>query len=147
MMYHKNIKINIHTKMNNLKHIKRYNELKNIFSEGILKEGKLDDMINKSKKSNKESCLRTILNRDNLMLNKYDKIEWDGDILKLGISYFDYGQGTKILSFLKHRSFFFDYWVDFKNKKLYDKNTLGGTYDLTDEELEKISNKYYWFKK
>jgi hypothetical protein len=115
--------------------------------EQFLNESKLDDMISKSEKSNKESCLRTILNRGNLMLNKHDKIEWDGDILKIGIAYFDYGQGTKILSFLKHRSFFFNYWVDFKNKKLYDKNMLGGTYDLTEDELDKISNKYYWFRK
>lgn len=120
------------------------------FKKIVLNENKihtLDDAISKSEKSNKESCLRTILNRDNLMLNKYDKIEWNGDILKISISYFDYGQGTKILSFLKHRSFFFYYFVDFKNKKLHDKNMLGGTYDLTDDELEKISNKYYWFKK
>lgn len=117
------------------------------FKNFYLKEGRLDDMLSKSEKSNKESCLRIILNRDNVMLNKFDKIEWDGDILKIGLSYFILGQGTKILPFLKYKSFFFDYWVDFKNKKLYDKGMLGGTYDLTDEELDKISNKYYWFKK
>ena len=126
----------------------------NTFKKFNLNEGKLDDMISKmddeiskTEKESKESCLRTILNRDNLMLNKYDKIEWDGDILKISLSYFfEFGKGTKILPFLKHRSFFFDYWVDFKNKKLYDKNMLRGTYDLTDDELDKISNKYYWFK-
>ena len=80
-------------------------------------------------------------------MNKYDKVEFDGDILKISMSYFNYGQGTKILPFLKHKSFFFNYWVDLKNKKLYDKNMLGGTYDLTDNELDKILNKYYWLKK
>ena len=117
--------------------------------EGLLDDmiSKLDDKISKSKKSNKESLLRSILNRSNLMLNKYDKIEWDGDILKIGQAYFDYGQGTSILPFLKYKSFFFDSWVDFKNKKLYDKGVLGVAYDLTDEELDKIWNKYYWFKK
>ena len=115
----------------------------NSYNESIIR--RLETSIDETEKSNKESCLKTILNRDNLMLNKYDKIEWDGDILKIGLAYLDYGKGTKILSFLKHRSFYFDYWVDFKNKKLYGKNMLGGTYDLTDDELDKISNKYYWF--
>jgi hypothetical protein len=111
-------------------------------------EGKLDDMINKSEKSNKESVMRTIMNRGNLMLNNYDKIDWsDKNLLKIKISYFDYGQGTKILPILKHKSFYFDYWVDFKNKKLINKNLLGGTYDLTNDEVDLISNKYYWFKK
>jgi len=127
--------------------------------ENKFNEGKLDDIdpydeekwdddniILKSEKENKESCLRTILNRGNLMLNTYDKIEWDDNILKIGISYFEYGKGTKILSFLKHKSLYFNYWIDFKNKMLYDKNLLGGTYILTDEELDKIYNKYYWFK-
>jgi len=111
-------------------------------------EGKLDDMINKSEKSNKESVMRTIMNRGNLMLNNHDKIDWsDKNLLKIKISYFDYGQGTKILPILKHKSFYFDYWVDFKNKKLINKNLLGGTYDLTDDDVDLISNKYYWFKK
>ena len=111
------------------------------FKNFYLKESKLDDVIDKSEKSGKESCLRNILNRDNLMSNKYDRIEWDGDVLKISMLW----TRNKILSFLKQN--FFNYWVDFKNKKLYDKNMLGETYDLTDEELDKIYNKYYWFKK
>ncbi len=98
--------------------------------------------------SNKEIVMRTIMNRGNLMLNKHDKIDWsDENLLKIGIAYFDYGQGTKILPFFKHKAFYFDYWVDFKNKKLINKNLLGGTYDLTDDEVDLISNKYVWFKR
>ena len=106
----------------------------------------LEDSVKKHQKENKDSCLRSILNRDNRMSNVYDKIKWEGDILKIGISYFDYGKGTGILPFMKNKSLYFDYWIDFKNKKLYDKNLFGGTFDLTDEELDQIENKYHWFK-
>lgn len=79
------------------------------------------------------------------MLNKYDKIIKDGNILKIKTSYFDYGKGTEILPILKHKSFYFDYWIDIKNKKLINKNFLGGVHDLSDIEIESILNKYYWY--
>lgn len=92
--------------------------------------------------------LRTILNVSNLILNNYHKINWlDNNLLKINLQYFDYGYGTKILPFLKHKSFYFNYWVDFKNKKLIDKNFLGKIFNLNNEELDLIYNKYYWAKK
>jgi len=120
------------------KHIDTFKNFKGKFDD------KLDDMI----KSNKETLMRSIMNRSNLMLNKYDKIDWsDENLLKIRISYFDYGQGTKILPILKHKTFYFDYWIDFKNRKLIEKNLLGGTHYLTVDELDLIYNKYFWFKK
>ena len=111
---------------------------------------KFDNFQNLNEKyddKSKETVMKIIINRSNLMTNKHDKIDWsDENLLKIKIAYFDYGKGTKILPILKHKVFYFDYCVDFKNKKLMDKNFLGTTYDLTDDELEKISNKYYWVK-
>ena len=111
----------------------------------ILSSIKLESV--KIKEKGKETILRAILNRGNLMLNKYDNIKCVGNILYIKLSYFDYGKGTKILPFLKHKSFFFDYIVDFKNKTITDKNIGGGTYTLNDTEMNEIENKYYWYKK
>lgn len=78
---------------------KQINKVKNYKKFLNNLNGKFDDLINKLEKTNKESCFKTILNRDNLMLNKYDRIVWDDDFLKIGISYFYYGQ--KFYHFLK----------------------------------------------
>lgn len=122
--------------------------VKRVINEGILDDmiKNTNDEINKTEQESKKIVLRTILNRSNHSLNKVDKIQWDGDILKLKYSIFEFGQGTILLPILKRKKLFTTYIIDFKNKKLYDKNFLGGEFDLTDDELDEISNKFYRFK-
>lgn len=103
-------------------------------------------IINENRKQDdeKNSCLSIILNRNKF---KYDNIQFDNDILKLKISYLSIGKGTKILPFIKHRSFHYKFWIDFNNKILFDKNLLGKSYHLNNDELNKIYNKYKKFIK
>lgn len=77
-------------------------------------------------------------------INKYYEVSLENEFLKIKIPYFSIGKGTRLLSFLKNRNFYFEYWVDFDRKKIIDKNLFGGEYDISDEELEKIENRYYW---
>ena len=96
-----------------------------------------ENLYNKTLSKKKDRLIQIILNRGNLMYNIYDKIILEDGIIKIKMQY----------SNLLGKRGYVDYWIDTKNKKLIDKNTLGETYDLSDEELDKLENRLYFYIK
>ena len=109
-----------------MKYIKLFNEgtesreskSRDIVVNGILNRGGTDDF-------------------SNVYLNKHCKIEWKNkEILILKFPY-------SVIPII-NKTLYFDYEVNFTNNTLVDKNFLGKTYNLTQEESDKIFNKYYF---
>jgi len=105
----------------------------------LFSKNKQEEFIKKKRNESKGLVLNSLLKRGSLMLNRYDKIKYNEKNLTVSISYFDVP--------LINRTLYFDYEVDFVNKKLINKNFLTkDSYDLMDSELISISNKYFWYK-
>ena len=107
-----------------------------------LYEDYFDKITQKSDAKSREIVIGGILKRGNGdyghdYLNKSCQIKWIGrDILQLRFPYYE-------IPFIK-KSLYFDYEVNFIDNELKDKNILGKTYKLTQDEADQIFNKYYY---